>query len=156
MRKQIRQAMLLGALLLASALAHAQYAWIDERGIRQYSDQPPPTNTPDDKILKTPRGMERPASASTPVSAAAPKAATWTDREADYRARQAKKEEDDKKAASEKQAADAKRTQCEAAAKSKQQLTSGRPVRSEGRAVMTGADKARELGNIATVLKDCQ
>jgi hypothetical protein len=41
-------------LLCAAGLAHAQYSWIDERGIRHLSDRPPPPGTPANQILKAP------------------------------------------------------------------------------------------------------
>lgn len=57
-------------LLLASSLAHAQYSWIDEKGVRQFSDRPPPPGTPAEKILKAPGHAATPAVA-TPASPAA-------------------------------------------------------------------------------------
>jgi hypothetical protein len=47
--------------VLCAQLATAQFIWINERGIKQYSDKPPPSNTPKDKIIK---GMQAPALAS--------------------------------------------------------------------------------------------
>ena len=43
--------------LIAGVVSHAalaQYAWIDERGVRQYSDQPPPKSIPTARILHQP------------------------------------------------------------------------------------------------------
>jgi len=161
MRNHTTKAILLGAMLLASAFVHAQYAWIDEKGVRQYSDQPPPTSTPDAKILKTPRGMARPApepAAPAAAPAAATKAApTLAEREADYKKRQAASSESDKKAATEKKAADGKRASCDAAAQNKVQLDTGRRLRTgAGGDVMTEQDKAQERSVIAAVLKDCK
>lgn len=157
--------MLLSAMLFASALAHAQYAWIDEKGVRHYSDQPPPTTTPDAKILKSPRGSMRPMPApvapegvaATPAAAAPVKAApTLAEREADYRKRHADADKSDKKAADEKNTADTRRAQCESAARNKAQFDTGRRLRTEQNTVMTEEDRARELGNIDKVLKDCK
>jgi hypothetical protein len=158
MRNHTTKAILLGALLLASTFAHAQYAWIDEKGVRQYSDQPPPTSTPDSKILKTPRGMARPpapASAAGAPDAAAKAAAALAEREADYKKRHAAMDESEKKAATEKKAADSKRANCEATAQNKAQLDSGRPIRVGG-SIMTEEDKTKEQARIATILKDCK
>jgi flagellar biosynthesis GTPase FlhF len=44
----------------------AQFIWINERGIKQYSDKPPPANTPKDKIIK---GLQAPVLASKNPSA---------------------------------------------------------------------------------------
>jgi hypothetical protein len=156
MRNHTTKAILLGAMLLASAVAHAQYAWIDEKGVRQYSDQPPPTSTPASKILKTPRGMALPATeAAAPAPAPTPVKAppTLAEREADYKKRHA---DADDKAATDKKIADTKRTNCEAAAKNKAVLESGGTVRGPGNAVLAEADKAKELANMAAILKDCK
>lgn len=155
MRNHSTKAILLGALLLASAFAHAQYAWIDEKGVRQYSDQPPPTSTPDSKILKTPRGMVRPSPQASAPDAPAKAAPSLAEREADYKKRHAATDESDKKAAAEKKAADSQRVSCEAAARNKAQLDTGRRLRVEG-SVMTEEDKAKEQARIATILKDCK
>lgn len=42
------------ALLLAAGLAQAQFVWVDPKGVRHYSDQPPPPGTPPARILKAP------------------------------------------------------------------------------------------------------
>jgi len=156
MRNHTTKAILLGATLLASAVSHAQYAWIDEKGVRQYSDQPPPTSTPASKILKTPRGMALPAAeAAAPAPAATKAQPTLADREADYKKRHAASDESDKKAAAEKKAADSKRTNCAAAAANKAQLDTGRRLRAEGN-IMTEEAKATEQARIAAILKDCK
>lgn len=48
-------AWLAGALLLAACgQAAAQYMWIDDKGIKQLSDRPPPPSVPQKRILKAP------------------------------------------------------------------------------------------------------
>jgi hypothetical protein len=158
MRQSFTTALLLGVMLFAGT-AHAQYAWLDAKGVRQYSDQPPPVDTPASKILKTPRGMA--VAATTPpadATAAAPtKAApTLADREADYRKRHAAAEDAQKKAATASQNADARRANCAAAAKNKEQLDTGRRLRSAQNVVLTEADKARQQAENAKVLQDCK
>lgn len=159
MRHSITTALLLGVMLFAGTAAHAQFAWIDAKGVRQYSDQPPPPDTPAAKILKTPRGMAV-AAATPPGDAPAPTLAraapTLAEREADYRKRHAASEENAKKAATASQDAEARRANCAAAAKAKEQLDTGRRMRTTGNVVMTEADKAREQANIAKVLQDCK
>jgi hypothetical protein len=56
------------ALLFAAGLAQAQFVWVDPKGVRHYSDQPPPPGTPPARILKAP-GL--PAFAAQPASATA-------------------------------------------------------------------------------------
>ena len=156
--------MLVGALLLASALAHAQYAWIDAKGVRQYSDKPPPTDTPSAKILKLPRGMTPPDDAATasatpaapPAASGAKAAHTLADREADYRKRHEEAAKNDAIAAGEKAAADSKKVQCDIARRNKAQLDTGRPLRNPNNTVMSDADKAAETARSDKVLKDCK
>lgn len=47
----------LAALLCWPLLAQAQWIWLNERGIKQLSDQPPPPSVPASRILKAPRGQ---------------------------------------------------------------------------------------------------
>jgi hypothetical protein len=164
MRNSTIKAMLLGAMLLASMVAHAQYAWIDEKGVRHFSDQPPPTNTPASKILKGPRGAT-PATDARAPAAPAPSAApaapakaapTLAEREADYQKRRAQGQEDEKKAALAKKEADNRRENCAAATRDQANLASGRRVRTQQNIVMTEEDKAREQANVTRVLTDCK
>lgn len=157
MRLSVTTALLLGAMLLASTAAHAQYAWIDARGVRQYSDQPPPSDTPAAKILKAPHGMAA-ASAPPPAEAAAPAkgAPTLAEREADYRKRKALTQENDKKAITEKTNAEVKRANCDTAARNKAQLESGRPVRGADDSFLNEQGRARELADSIQTLKDCK
>lgn len=59
------------ALLALAAPAMAQYVWVDEKGIKQFSDRPPPPSTPYGRILKAP-GKDKfdPSAASAPPPAA--------------------------------------------------------------------------------------
>lgn len=153
MRNHTLNKVLLATLLLATTAAHAQYAWIDDKGVRQYSDKPPPPNTPDAKILKMPRGSIPSTPATTDASKPPPGLA---EREADYVKRHAEADKAAAKAATDKGALDAKRTQCQAAAAAKAQLDSGRRLRNEAHDVMTEEDKAKAVARADTVLKDCR
>lgn len=149
MRNGLLNPMLFGALLLANAAAHAQYAWLDEKGIHHYSDQPPPTNTPDARILKAPH-------VSMPAPTTAKPAPTLEEREADYRKRHVAADEADKKSAADRKLADAKRANCQAAVADKAQIETGRRLHRDGTGIMTEDDKAREVARADAVLKDCQ
>jgi hypothetical protein len=52
-------------LLLAAGAANAQWSWIDDKGVRQLSDRPPPPGTPASRILKAPRQAGVPAANAT-------------------------------------------------------------------------------------------
>lgn len=58
------------ALLFAAGLAQAQFVWVDPKGVRHYSDQPPPPGTPPARILKAPGLPAISAQPATPAAAA--------------------------------------------------------------------------------------
>ena len=75
-----------GALLALSALAQSQsqsqvhYMWIDEKGLKQFSDRAPPASVPLTAILKAPRGAASAASAAAmPSATTMPSATVATD-----------------------------------------------------------------------------
>ncbi|WP_395398836.1 DUF4124 domain-containing protein [Pseudoduganella sp. UC29_106] len=64
---------------LATALpAQAQWMWVNERGVKQLSDQPPPPSVPPGRILKAPPGqmsdLRKQLNAPAADAAAAPSA----------------------------------------------------------------------------------
>jgi hypothetical protein len=86
-----------GALALSSLLAHAQYSWIDDKGMRVFSDRPAPPGTPAERILKTPRGIEA-GSLPAAVPAEPDAAPDWKKREEDYKRRSALRAGEEEKA----------------------------------------------------------
>lgn len=127
--------LLTGALLLVLAnAALAQFVWIDAKGTKQFSDQPPPPNTPPSKILRAPA---RAAVAVDAPDASAPKAApaagaapaSLAEREADFRKRQKDKADADKKAAATAANQAQRQAACDGARARAAQLASGRRLR---------------------------
>ncbi|MGV3653414.1 MAG: DUF4124 domain-containing protein, partial [Noviherbaspirillum sp.] len=57
------------AAALLSGAAMAQYAWIGDDGVRQYSDRPPPASVPSHRILKAPGKAAAPAGDSAGLAA---------------------------------------------------------------------------------------
>lgn len=139
-----------GTLLMFASLGHAQYAWVDAKGVKQFSDRPPPASIPAKNILKAPRAAavvavdEATAAPATAVAAlkAAPKSVA--DREADYRKRQADKAESDKKAEGEAEIAKNKLAACTSARQSRAQLDSGIAMRDGGEERSWLTDKQRD------------
>ncbi|UUZ48461.1 DUF4124 domain-containing protein [Massilia sp. B-10] len=39
-------------MLMLVSLAQAQYVWVDEKGVKQFSDRSPPSNIPAKNILE--------------------------------------------------------------------------------------------------------
>ena len=121
-----------GAALLAfSSLSHAQFVWIDAKGVKQFSDRPPPPGTPQKNILKARNMPTATDTAPAPAAAAAPKAepASLADREADYRKRKTDQADADKKAATDAENSKIKAAACAAARQNKAMIDNGAPMR---------------------------
>ena len=118
-----------------SAIAHAQYIWLDEKGTKQYSDMAPPASVPLKRILKEPGSPSRTLSAAPAKSAkeGAPPVdkekntapMTIAEKNADFQKRRAKQAEKEKKAGEEAQMASDKTKHCEQARAYQRALQSG-------------------------------
>lgn len=150
------------ALLLAAAPALAQWAWIDAKGTRNYSDTPPPPNAVV-KMLSAPSGMMLAAAAEAGPATAPPatqSGPTLAEREAEFRQRRKDA------AATEARAAEAGRVRkeneesCAIAASAKARYESGNRIRSEKsenlREPMGDAERAAALAQANALLADCR
>ena len=148
------------ALLMFASLSHAQYVWVDEKGIKQFSDRSPPANIPAKNILKMPRGQsveaaEPAAAAGSPAASAAPRSVA--EREADYKKRQLAKAEADKRAASDTSQANVKKAVCDSARAAKSELESGVRLRSGANGdYMDDQQRAQAMANANKALADCR
>lgn len=156
---------LLAVALLFAGTAHAQYAWIDAKGIHHYSDQPPPPSTPSDKILQAPRksslGAQPSESAAAPAAPAPAKAPpTLAEREADFHKRAQERDKQEQKAAAEAKHKAAVAENCEAARQYQAQLESGIRVASTSadgeRGYISDEERASRLAKTNAVLRDCR
>lgn len=133
------------AILLASctSAALAQYVWLNEQGVKQYSDTPPPASVPNSKILKSPKGSV-PASAPAKVAdetasegnATKKTPETTAEKNADYNKRKLEQAEKDKEAEQKAKLAADKKKNCEQASNYKRVLDSGERI--------SGMDKSGE------------
>lgn len=153
-------------LLLAAAGAQAQYVWLDANGTRQYSDRPPPPNTPASKILKAPNQApqnfydEPAAETLAPKATTAKPASTLAEREAAYqervKARNEKNLEDS--VAAQNQRAEAQR--CANARQVQAQMASGMRIRQVGPdgqpQYMSDAERASRSAQAGEALRDCR
>lgn len=158
------------ALGLSSA-ALAQYVWLDERGIKQFSDRPPPSSVPSGRILKEPGSAMRSAaradapSNDSPASDAAPAARenapmSIAEKNAEFLKRRAEQAEKDKKAEEQVRLAAEKSKNCERAGEYQRVLESGERIartdRSGERHYITDDQRAREINENRRYLKDCK
>ncbi|GIZ51217.1 DUF4124 domain-containing protein [Noviherbaspirillum aridicola] len=164
----MKQSPLPSLLVLAALLsfghagsALAQYAWIDDRGVKQYSDRPPPASVPKARILRQPGGVAAAEGGSPPAPAATAAAApTIAEKNAEFRKRQAEKAEKEKKSADEAKVAADRRQNCERAADYQRTLESGVRIGTTGkdgeRGFLSDEQRARELQETRRVLAGCQ
>jgi hypothetical protein len=164
-------AVVTGALLI-SASAYAQYVWINERGTKTYSDAPPPASVPKDKIIKSPGNRTMPAApaaSATPATASGPqkneiekleKPATLASKNEDFNKRKLAKEEADKKAEAERQAAMEKTKNCDRARSYKQSLEGGIVITSNDkngeRNILSESQRAKELADANKIISECK
>lgn len=162
------------AFMALTALAQAQYLWIDEKGLKVYSDRPPPPSTPLKNILKAPRGTDSAASVqaeqdaagptSAPVpdtDAAKPKAAPGlAERNADYLKRSKDKAEREQKDQDAQQTRLEQAENCERARAARQALDSGVRIGTQEkngeRGFMSDAQRTIEGQKIDKLLAACK
>ncbi len=153
--------------LLLSPLAMAQYIWLNDKGVKQYSDTPPPKSVPRDKIIKTPSGVVRPTENPSSTSADTKsdpskleKPVTLASKNEEFNKRKLAREEAEKKAAAEKQDADAHAKNCERAKAYKQSLDEGSLIMTRNkdgeRTVLDETQRAKEAAEVSKALANCR
>lgn len=159
-----RNALLAAVLLAASSLATAQYIWIDDKGVKQLSDRPPPPNIPEKRILKAPGkpmfNPYAPADAAPASAEAAPPSATLAERNADFAKRKLETAEAAQRAADQARNKAAQAANCDAARKNQQALDQGIRLttfdKNGERGYMDDAQREDLRKNTQKVLADCK
>jgi len=149
------------AIMIASVAgtAFAQYVWVDEKGIKQYSDIPPPASVPSSRILRHRGGV--PATQAEAATANTTKAElTTAEKEAEFRKRRAEQAEKENKASEQaKQTAD-KAKHCERAREYHRALESGQRIartdKDGERTFLTDEQRAQELRDSRRTLEECK
>jgi hypothetical protein len=165
---RLQHAVAVLALLGCATAAMAQYVWLNDKGVKQYSDVPPPASVPNSKILKSPGGVPRADNAAQAAEANVdaseaekkPAAKSVAEQNAEFEKRRAEQAEKDKKAADQaKQTADRKKN-CELARNYNRALASGQRlsrVDATGeRVYLNDQERAQEERNNQRVLADCK
>jgi len=150
---------LVGATFAPASAAGIQWKWRDASGAIQYSDRPPPANTPESQILARPTAARKlppprpltdaPAAASAPEAAKAASKPTAAEQELEARLRKAEEEKIAKKKADDEKAAKARADNCQQARNYQRTLQDGiRIARTNNqgeREVLDDAGRAQEL-----------
>lgn len=151
-----------------STSAFAQYVWLDDHGVKQFSDGPPPASVPQNRILKQPHAPAAnysPASKDSdkPVDASADSAPkgppTQADKEADYKKRHEEQAAKQKKADEEAKKAQDKSDSCARAKSYYDSLQSGMRISTTDangqRSYLSDDDRAKEVARAQDMLNSC-
>ncbi len=154
------------ALMAFASLAQAQYMWIDEKGLKQFSDRAPPPSIPLKNILKAPGGV--PGAATIPADQPAatgegpkPKAApTLAERNDEYKKRVKEKDEREQKEGEEQASKAAQAENCDRARSARQSLESGARIgiqeKNGERGYMSDERRVAEAKKVDKVLAGCK
>jgi hypothetical protein len=155
--------------LATSALA--QFVWLDEKGVKQYSDLPPPPSVPNKRILKTPgQSLPRGTTEETGTAAAADAGAdgkpeakappTIAEQNAAFQKRKTEQAEKAKKAEQEAKLASNKAENCAHARANQRALDSGMRITqtdaSGQRSYMNDQQRAQQNAQNRETLSECQ
>lgn len=157
------------ALACTQAYAQAQYIWLNEKGVKQYSDTPPPRTVPADRILKKPgfktarplvQGEAKEESQTVNDISKIEKPMTLAKKNEEFMKRKIAKEEAEKKAETEQFNKDVRAKNCERAKNYKQSLDEGVLIMSRDkngeRTVLDEAQRNKELQEVKRVLDECR
>lgn len=154
-------------LLLCAGWAQAQYAWIDAKGQRHYSDLPPPASVPAAKILKSPRPLsltvaelQAPAPSAPVTAAEKPKGPpTLAEREADFKKRAGEQGKREREASEEARRKADIAENCKVARQAKAQMESGTRMSttdaSGATSFMSDEQRAVELARARKIVAGC-
>lgn len=154
-----------GALLAFTTLAQAQYIWINEKGVKEYSDRSPPPSIPLKNILKAPGGQPTaadapPAAPPAAAPAAAKPAPALADRNADYNKRLKDQAEQAKKAGEEAAQKAEKAENCSRTLAAKRSIDSGQRIstvdKNGERRFIDDTERAREGARADKILAGCR
>ena len=160
----LRQIAVAACVLGLATTAMAQYVWLDEKGVKQYSDQPPPSSVPKKRILKEPSGMaaapEPTATDDTSTTPEKAKPLTTAEKNIEFQKRQAEQAEKEKKAAEQAKQASDKAANCERARAYNRTLESGvritRTDKNGEQSFLTDEQRAQETRDAKRALSECK
>jgi hypothetical protein len=154
------------ALFGCTTAAMAQYVWLNEKGVKQYSDVPPPASVPGNRILKSPGGVPRADNAAETNSSsgdaeqAKPAEKSLAEQNAEFAKRRTEQAEKDKQAAEKAKQAAARQKNCEVARNYNRALSSGQRVSrlnaAGERVFLSDEERAQEERETQRALDNCK
>lgn len=174
MKKRILKLLSVTILLsLSSMTAMAQYVWINEKGVKQFSDKPPPASVPKSKIIKAPNianfknqvnhsddSLKSIDNEKVTELEKLEKPKTIANKNEDFNKRKQEKAELEKKAKEEQQIQEENKKQCERARSYQRSLENGMLVSSTNkngeRVILDESQRAKELSDAKKIVSDCK
>ena len=150
------------AALLAAGCsgALAQHAWLDDKGVKQYSDMPPPPGTPASRILKSPAARTSSAEAGTAPAAEKAAAPSVAERNAAFEKRRIEQAERETKESEQARTAADNARSCEQARNYQRTLASGERIskldKNGERGYLSDMERAQEMAAAQRVLAQCK
>lgn len=149
---------LAAALLTVVTLAHAQYVWTDEKGLKVFSDRPPPPSVPLNHLIKAPGLAQSDTLPAPPDQAKGPPSVA--EQEAAYRKRKAEEAAKDQKTAVDAKRRDDIASNCDSMRKDQAMLQSGTRVATitagGERAYMSDDERSAKIDKLNQGLASCQ
>lgn len=151
-------------LLLCAQAASAQYVWLNEKGVRQYSDRAPPASVPLKNIIKGPGAMAganssvaaEPVAAKTRAASDKPAAPlTVAEREAANRKQKAEQADKDAQAAAVAANQQERKAACDLATAARAQLDSGVRMRGKDQVWYDDKMRAQHSAEVNSILYEC-
>ena len=133
--------------------ALAQHVWLDDKGVKQYSDMPPPPGTPAGRILKSPAGRAAAPAAESAAPSLAERNAAFEKRRIEQAERETKEGEQARVAADNARS-------CEQARNYQRTLASGERIskldKNGERGYLSDMERAQEMANAQRMLAQCK
>lgn len=159
----LKQCATIFAGLIVASGAYAQYVWLDDHGVKQFSDAPPPASVPQEHILKQPHRSAAAATDSAPANdaksdnSASP---TTAEKNAEFAKRQKEKADKEKKAEQDATLKAQMAEDCTRANSYLNSLKSGMRITTTNdkgeRSYISDADRAREEEKTQALIDKCK
>jgi hypothetical protein len=141
-------------LIVCCSGAIAQHVWLDDKGVKQYSDMPPPSDTPANRILRSPGPRT-----AAPV-ADQPAAPSVAERNAAFEKRRIEQADREAKASEQARMAADNARNCDQARTYERTLASGQRIskldKTGERAFLSDQERTQEMASAQRVLAQCK
>ena len=145
--------------IAGSGDALAQYMWLDAKGVKQYSDMPPPPDVPTNRVLQSGGSRLAPAMPAKDAQATAAEP-TLAERNAAFEKRRLERAERERKESEQAKLDADKARSCEQARAYSRTLASGERISRMGpngeRSYLSDAQRAQETAATQRVLDQCK